>query len=215
VQRWATFDCYGTLIDWDGGVRATLADVFGPGEVESHLDRYHEVEPGLEADGTRTYRDVMTEAMRLMGAPAGREHELAESLPGWGAFPEVQAALEEVRRRGWRLALLSNTDPDLIAASQVQIGVHFDEVVVASEIASYKPAHKHWQEFFARTGAPREGHVHVAQSTFHDVVPAHELGLRCVWINRSGRAAAGEAAPTRELPDLGGLADVLDELVPG
>jgi len=158
---------------------------------------------------------VMTEAMRMMGAPPGREHELAESLPGWEAFPDVHAALEEVRRRGWRLAILSNTDPDLIAASQVQIGVHFDEVVVASEIGSYKPAHKHWQEFFARTGAPREGHVHVAQSYVHDVVPAHELGLRCVWINRSGQAPSGEAAPTRELPDLNGLADVLDELVPG
>jgi 2-haloacid dehalogenase len=215
VQRWATFDCYGTLIDWDGGVRAALADVFGAAEVEARLARYHEVEPELEADGTRTYRDVMTEAMRLMGAPAGREHELAESLPAWEAFPDVRPALEEARRRGWRLGILSNTDPDLIAASQVQIGVHFDEVVVASEIGSYKPAHKHWEEFFARTGAPREGHVHVAQSLFHDVVPAHELGLRCVWINRSGQAPRPDAPPARELPDLTGLADVLDELVPG
>lgn len=215
MQRWATFDCYGTLIDWDGGVRATLADVFGADEVEVRLARYHELEPGLELDGTRTYRDVMTEAMRQIGAPSGREHELAESLPAWEAFPEVRAVLDEVRRRGWRLAILSNTDPDLVAASQVQIGVPFDEVVVASEIGSYKPAHKHWQEFFARTGAPREGHVHVAQSYVHDVVPAHDLGLRCVWINRAGEAVSGDAAPTRELPDLNGLADVLDELVPG
>lgn len=215
MQRWATFDCYGTLIDWDGGVRAALAAVFGADQVDERLARYHEVEPELEADGTRTYRDVMTEAMRQLGAPAGREHELAESLPAWEAFPEVHGALEEARRRGWRLAILSNTDPDLIAASQVQIGIVFDEVVVASEIGSYKPAHKHWQEFFARTGAPREGHVHVAQSYVHDVVPAHELDLRCIWINRSGRAASGGAVPTRELPDLNGLADVLDELVPG
>jgi 2-haloacid dehalogenase len=215
VQRWATFDCYGTLIDWNGGVRAALTDVFGPADVEALLARYHVLEPELEADGTRTYRDVMTEAMRQLGAPAGREHELAESLPAWEAFPDARPALEEARRRGWRVAILSNTDPDLIAASQVQIGVPFDEVVVASEIASYKPAHKHWQEFFARTGAPREGHVHVAQSYFHDVVPAHELDLRCVWVNRSGQPPAGEAAPTRELRDLTGLADVLDELVPG
>jgi 2-haloacid dehalogenase len=126
----------------------------------------------------------------------------------------VQAALEEARRRGWRLALLSNTDPDLIAASQVQIGVHFDEVVVASEIGSYKPSHKHWEEFFARTGAPRDGHVHVAQSLFHDIAPARELELRCIWINRAGRTAGPGVAPDRELPDLNGLPDALDELVP-
>jgi 2-haloacid dehalogenase len=213
MERWATFDCYGTLIDWDGGVRATLADVFGPGRVEELLDRYHAIEPGLQDDGKRTYRDVLTEAMRELGAPAGREHELAESLPGWVAFPDVQAGLEEVRRRGWKLGVLSNTDSDLIAASQVQIGVLFDEVVVASEIGSYKPAHKHWQEFFARTGAPREGHVHVAQSLFHDIAPANELGLRSVWINRDGQQSYDGARPDRALPDLTGLADVLDELV--
>ncbi|HVV57854.1 MAG TPA: HAD-IA family hydrolase [Gaiellaceae bacterium] len=213
MQRWATFDCYGTLIDWDGGVRATLADVFGPDRVDELLDRYHEIEPGLQDDGTRTYRDVLTEAMRELGAPAGREHELAESVLSWVAFADVREPLEEIRRRGWRIAILSNTDSDLIAASQVQIGVLFDEVVVASEIRSYKPAHKHWQEFFARTSAPREGHVHVAQSLFHDIAPANELGLRSVWINRSRQQAYDGARPDRELPDLRGLPDVLDELV--
>ena len=98
--------------------------------------------------------------------------------------------------------MLSNTDDDLIAASQVQIGVPFDEVVVAQEIGSYKPAHRHWEEFFARTRAPREGHVHVAASLFHDIAPCNELGLRSVWINRlgersrDGRAARPRAAPT-------------------
>ncbi len=213
MQRWATFDCYGTLIDWDGGVRATRADVFGPDRVDELLDRYHEIEPGLQDDGTRTYRDVLTEAMRELGAPAGREHELAESVLAWVVFPDVREPLEEIRRRGWRIAILSNTDSDLIAASQVQIGVLFDEVVVASEIRSYKPAHKHWQEFFARTSAPREGHVHVAQSLFHDIAPANELGLRSVWINRSRQQAYDGARPDRELPDLRGLPDVLDELV--
>ena len=118
-----------------------------------------------------SYRQVLTESMRRLGAPPGEEHGLAESLPGWRAFPEVHGALEEARRRGWKLAILSNTDADFIAASQVHIGVPFDEVVVAQEIGSYKPAHKHWEEFFARTNAPREGHVHVAASLFHDVAP--------------------------------------------
>jgi 2-haloacid dehalogenase len=212
VERWATFDCYGTLIDWDGGVRTELTRVFGDERVEELLDRYHELEPGLQQDGARSYRDVLTEAMRLLGAPAGREHGLADSLPSWRAFPEVRAALSELRERRWRLAILSNTDVDFIAASQVQIGVPFDEVVVAQEIGSYKPAHRHWEEFFDRTKAPREGHVHVAASLFHDIEPANELRLRSVWINRLGEPP--RVRPTRELPDLFALPETLDELVP-
>lgn len=212
MERWATFDCYGTLIDWDGGVRAELALVFGEDQADAQLARYHELEPELQRDGTLSYRDVLTESMRRLGAPAGAEHGLAESLPGWRAFPEVHGALGELRRRGWKLAILSNTDADFIAASQVQIGVPFDEIVVAQEIGSYKPAHKHWQTFFERTRAPREGHVHVAASQFHDIVPSNELGLRSVWINRTGEQPA--AQPTRELPDLLALPETLDELVP-
>ena len=212
MDRWATFDCYGTLIDWDGGVRAELARVFGDEAADRQLERYHEVEPDLQLNGTLSYRDVLTESMRRLGAPAGAEHGLAEALPGWRAFPEVRGALEELRTRGWKLAILSNTDDDFIAASQVQIGVPFDEVVVAQEIGSYKPAHRHWEEFFDRTRAPREGHVHVAGSQFHDIVPANELGLRSVWINRTGEPRLAE--PTRELPDLLALPETLDELVP-
>jgi 2-haloacid dehalogenase len=211
VDRWATFDCYGTLIDWNGGVRAELARVFGEDRADAQLARYHEVEPGLQADGTRSYREVLTESMRALGAPEGEVHGLAESLPAWPAFPEVRGALEQARSRGWKLAILSNTDTDFIAASQVQIGVLFDEVVVAQEIGSYKPAHRHWEEFFARTRAPRERHVHVAASVFHDVVPAAELGLPTVWINRLGETSP--VPPTRELPDLERLPETLDELV--
>jgi 2-haloacid dehalogenase len=212
VERWASFDCYGTLIDWDGGVRAELARVFDEERADELLARYHEIEPELQRDGASSYRDVLTESMRRLGAPPGQEHGLAESLPGWRAFPEVRGALEELRRRGWRLAILSNTDADFIAASQVQIGVPFDEIVVAQEIGSYKPAHRHWEEFSLRTRAVREGHVHVAASLFHDVAPCHELGLRCVWINRLGEWAPA-AAPTRELTDLFALPETLDELV--
>ena len=211
MERWATFDCYGTLIDWDGGVRAELARVFGEGRADDLLVRYHEIEPELQRDGALSYRDVLTESMRRLDAPPGQEHGLAESLPAWRAFPEVQHALEEVRRRGWKLAILSNTDSDFIAASQVHIGVPFEEVVVAQEIRSYKPGHKHWDEFFARTGAPRAGHVHVAASLFHDIRPANELALRSVWVNRTGQPATVQ--PTRELTDLFALPETLDELV--
>ena len=211
MERWATFDCYGTLIDWDGGVRAELARVFGDERADELLARYHEIEPELQHDGSRSYRDVLTEAMRRLGAPEGQEHGLAESLPGSRAFPEVRSSLIEVRRRGWKLAILSNTDDDFIAASQVNIGVPFDEVVVAQEIGSYKPAHRHWEEFFERSRAPREGYVHVAASLFHDIAPSNELGLRSVWINRLGERASVQ--PTRELADLFSLPETLDELV--
>jgi 2-haloacid dehalogenase len=213
VDRWASFDCYGTLIDWDGGVRAELVRVFGEDRADDLLAEYHMVEPELQASGELSYRQVLTESMLRLGARGGEEHGLAESLPGWRAFPEVHGALEELRIRGWKLAILSNTDDDFIAASQVHIGVSFDEVVVAQEIGSYKPAHRHWEEFFSRTNAPREGHVHVAASLFHDVVPANELGLVSVWINRLGETSDG-AQPTRELADLSDLPATLDDLVP-
>ena len=214
MDRWASFDCYGTLIDWDGGVRAELVRVFGDDRADDLLVAYHAVEPELQASGELSYRQVLTEAMLRLGAPAGTEHGLAESLPGWRAFPEAHDALGELRRGGWKLAILSNTDDDFIAASQVQIGVVFDEVVVAQEIGSYKPAHRHWEEFFRRTNAPREGHVHVGASLFHDIAPANELGLRSVWINRAGETSTDEVRPTRELPDLVELPETLDDLVP-
>ena len=211
-DRWATFDCYGTLIDWNAGIRRELARVFGEGRADELLARYHELEPELEADGSRSYAEVMTEAMRLLGAPEGEESGLADSLPGWEPFPEAPGALRELRERGWRLAILSNTDPDLLAASRERLGVPFDLSVAASEIGSYKPARLHWERFFAETGADRAGHVHVAASLFHDVEPARALGLTSVWVNRLGERPGPE--PTRELPDLTSLPETLDDLVP-
>jgi 2-haloacid dehalogenase len=211
-ERWATFDCYGTLIDWNGGIRGELARVFGEEQADAQLERYHEVEPTLQVDGERTYREVMRETMRALGAPSGDEDALGEALPGWQPFPEVRPSLEALRARGWKLAILSNTDREFIEASMARIGVPFEVAIVASEIGSYKPGHRHWLQFFEETGAPREWHVHVAQSHFHDVVPAGELGLRSVWINRY--AERHEPPPTRELADLSQLPDTLDELVP-
>ena len=143
--------------------------------------------------------------------PAGEHDALARSLPAWQPFPEVRASLEEARARGWKLAILSNTDRDYIDASMATLGVPFELAIVASEIGSYKPAHGHWDAFFARTGADRAGHVHVGASLFHDVAPARELGLRTIWINRLGEQP--EPQPDVELHTLGGLADALDSLV--
>jgi 2-haloacid dehalogenase len=210
-DRWATFDCYGTLIDWNGGIRRELARVFGEDRAGEQLEHYHEVEPTLQARGERTYREVMAGAMSALGAPAGEEDALALALPNWEPFPEVRPALEDARTRGWKLAILSNTDRDFIEASMRRIGVPFELAIVASEIGSYKPAHAHWDRFFERADVRRERHVHVAQSHFHDIVPATELGLRSVWINRYRERR--EPAPTRELADLTPLPETLDELV--
>jgi 2-haloacid dehalogenase len=207
-DRFATFDCYGTLIDWNGGICGELARVFGDDRADELLYRYHELEPQLEADGQRSYREVLTEAMRELGAPADEEDALARSLPAWKPFPEVPEALRVAQANGWKLAILSNTDRDFIAASQEQIGVRFELAIVASEIGSYKPALGHWQAFEREVGRPPD--VHVAASLFHDIAPANELGLRSIWINRLGETPGPE--PTRELPDLACLPETLEDL---
>ena len=218
MSRWATFDCYGTLIDWNAGIRGVLENMFGAERASELLTRYHRLEPQVQAEAYRSYAEVLSLTLERLAAendlaiPEGDTSILARSLPEWPAFREVPEALAELRRRGWNLAILSNSDRDLIAASQQQLGVPVDVAVVAEEIESYKPAPAHWERFFELTTADRAQHVHVAASLFHDVAPARELGLNVIWINRLGEAADPE--PDRELPDLSGLPDALDELVP-
>jgi 2-haloacid dehalogenase len=218
AERWATFDCYGTLIDWLGGIRSTLAELW-PGESPDRLlDRYHQVEPTLQAGRSVVYRAVLAEALagvavaEGLAVPAGQEDALASSLPAWPVFPDVPGPLSELRARGWKLGILSNTDADLLDASLTAIGVPVDVRVVASEIGSYKPAFGHWESFFQRTGADRARHVHVAASLFHDVQPCAALGLPCVWINR--QAEVSDLPRAGELADLSDLPDTLDGLVP-
>ena len=201
MERWATFDCYGTLIDWNRGIRETIGAEL--------LERYHEVEPQVQAESPAlSYREVLTETARRIGVD--EPETLADSLPQWPVFPEVTGALERARRGQWKLAILSNTDRDYIDASMAAIGVPFDLAIVASEIGSYKPAHGHWHAFEQAVGQLPD--VHVAASHFHDVVPATALGLKTIWINRENEDL--EPEPSRELPNLSALAEALDELVP-
>ena len=209
MDRWATFDCYGTLIDWNGGIGRELERLFGAARVPELLRRYHELEPEIERDDPgRSYREVMAIALARLGAPPEEHDALGRSLPEWEPFSEVRSSLENARSRGWKLAILSNTDRDFIEASTARIGVPFELAIVASEIGSYKPAHGHWVAF--RERVTPDVHVHVGASLFHDVAPAKELGLPTVWINRLGEDPRPQ--PDAELRSLSGLADALDSL---
>jgi 2-haloacid dehalogenase len=218
TDRWATFDCYGTLIDWNGGIVGVFQKLWPDADIERLRRRYHVIEPLVQEGRAMPYREVGARTLRALAAMEGlpltrrREYSLSDLLRTWPAFPEVPPALSLLKRRGWRLAILSNTDPDLLAASILQIGVPIDLSITAAEAGSYKPAHGHWQRFFERTAASRDRHVHVAASLFHDIEPAHELGLRAVWINRlDERSNLPRAA---ELPDLQDLPATLERLVP-
>jgi 2-haloacid dehalogenase len=217
MDRWATFDCYGTLIDWNGGIGRQLERLFGAESVPGLLHGYHELERAYERERPEaSYREVLTVSLvRLAereGLPLAADEQdvLARSLPEWEPFPEVPNALHDARERGWKLAILSNTDREYIDASLGRIGVPFDVVIVASEIGSYKPGFKHWETFEEQTGVQREAHVHVGASLYHDIAPATRLGLRTVWINRLGEEA--EPEPNVELHTLTGLGEALDGL---
>jgi 2-haloacid dehalogenase len=216
AERWATFDCYGTLVDWNGGIRAELERLFGVEHSARLLERYHELEPRIQATNAgASYREVLTIALERLAEeagltlPEGEASALARSLPLWPVFPDAPPALAEARGRGWHLAILSNTDRDLIDRSMVAIGIAFQLVIVAGEIGSYKPARRHWQVFREHIGST-DAHVHVAQSLYHDIEPATALGIPSIWINRLDEPA--DPRPARTLADLSGLADALDEL---
>jgi len=215
MERWATFDCYGTLIDWNRGIGRELQRLFGAADAPRLLRRYHELEPLVQReDPARLYRDVLTMTLARLAAAEGlqlafeEQDALATSLPTWPPFPEVREALEEARGRGWKLAILSNTDREFIEASMELIGVEFELAIVASEIGSYKPGRAHWDAFRERVSP--DVHVHVGASLFHDVAPATALGLPTVWVNRLGEEP--EPQPDVELHTLAGLADALDSL---
>jgi 2-haloacid dehalogenase len=220
VDRWATFDCYGTLVDWNAGIRAELEKLFGVEKADALLVRYHELEPDIQGSNPgSSYREVLTLALERLAEesgltlPEGESNALARSLPEWPVFEDVHDGLSQARERGWRLAILSNTDRDLIDASIDAIGVHFDLAIVAGEIGSYKPAHRHWEVFRERVGgADSIRHVHVAQSLYHDIAPAHELGIPAIWINRLEEPEDPRAS--RTLLSTARLASALDELAP-
>ena len=214
-SRWATFDCYGTLIDWERGITDAFRGLWPKADAPRLLQLYHRIEPKVQDASERSYREVLSEVLAKIAAKEDLSLDdpeaLAASLPEWPPFSEVADELREVRKRGWKIAILSNTDPDLLDASLRRIGVDVDKRITFADSGSYKPAHGHWETFFSSTEADPAGHAHVAASLFHDITPASELNLRAVWINRNAEKTKLE--PAAELPTLEGLADTLDGLV--
>jgi 2-haloacid dehalogenase len=216
--EWITFDCYGTLIDWQGGIADALAPFLPPSVDRPAITaRYIALEAEVERETYRPYRDVLARAsgrlMAQLGRPLPSTHErvLPDSLPRWQPFPEVPDALRALRAAGYRMAILSNVDRDLVVASIGRLGIEPDLVITAEDCRSYKPAPGHWQQFQARSGMPPARTIHVGASLHHDMVPAGALGYRTVFINRQGEPVAG-ARPTRVLPDLCALPQTIAEL---
>jgi 2-haloacid dehalogenase len=216
--EWITFDCYGTLIDWEEGITTALAP-FLPSSADLHElgKRYMKLEAEVEKERYRPYREVLalTSARLLeqMGhpLPSGKRNALPDSLPTWPAFPEVPKTLHTLHSAGYRLAILSNVDRDLLGASSTHLGVMPDLLVTAEDCRSYKPALGHWQRFQGLSGVGPDRTLHVAASLYHDIIPASGLGYRTVFINRNNQPVVG-VVPTRVLPDLSGLRDIVTEL---
>jgi 2-haloalkanoic acid dehalogenase type II len=212
-----TFDCYGTLIDWEGGmIRAFQSEAEAGGrslDARDIVEAYMTEEQVVESADYQPYREVLAQtALRVasrLGWPldAGRAGFLARSLPEWQPFPDTNTALERLASR-FRLGLLSNIDNDLLAGTRRHFTVEFDLIVTAQQVKSYKPSLAHFQEALARI--PGKRLLHAAQSYFHDVVPASSLGIPVVWVNRKAAKLADEGAkPTAIVPDLASLAELL------
>ena len=213
--RWATFDCFGTLVDWRHGI-ATGAELIAPGQGRPLLEAYERHEPDVQrASPTMRYRDVLAQTLRRACAElAIGVHEddldvLATGLPYWPVFPDVRPALTRLRQAGWNLALLTNCDRDLVGQTMRRLGVTIDLVVTAEDAGAYKPSLHHFHRFRAASGVADGSWVHVAQGYRHDIRPAHGLGIPRVWINRLGQPDEDLLA-SAVLPGLDGLDETVE-----
>jgi 2-haloacid dehalogenase len=207
-----TFDCYGTLINWEDGILACLRKILKSHDMNLHdaaiLELYGDFESQAEAGEYRRYREVLKSVARQFGArlqfvPSDEEvQSLPESLPSWRPWPDTVSALQELHRR-FRLAIVSNVDDDLFAGTRPQLGVKFDHVITAEQAGAYKPSLKIFEMALGRVGVPAHRILHVGQSIYHDVIPAQSLGLSTVWVNRpSVRVGVGAVKVAEGHPDL-------------
>jgi 2-haloacid dehalogenase len=218
-----TFDCYGTLIDWETGLLSQLrpfVDARGVSATDEELlEAYGRHETEIESGEHLPYREVVGRALDGIGrehgfaATAEERADFAQSVGDWPPFSDSAAALLRLRER-FKLGVITNCDEDLFERSARHLGIRFDFVITAEQAGSYKPADKNFELAFAKIGLPRERILHVAQSLFHDHVPAKQLGLATVWVDRrAGREGSGatppaDASPDLTVPDMRSLADL-------
>jgi len=210
ADRWLTFDCFGTLIDWRHGIRTT-GELLFPGRGDDFLDAYITVEAEVESEASfKRYRAVLAETSRRAARQLGVDLKaddstaLVDTIPHWPPFADVGPALAELRKAGWKFALLTNCDRDLIALTQRRLPASFDAVVTAEDVSAYKPNHAHFKLFQSTFGSSAEAWIHVAQSYFHDIRPTHELGITRIWVNRQGE----KEDPSLADAVIGGLAEL-------
>jgi 2-haloacid dehalogenase len=222
--RLITFDCYGTLIDWETGMLSMLRQLFSrtsPAIPNAKLlELYGEAEAENEGGPYQRYRAVLSQTVQTMGTRLGVQvtssegEQFANSLIEWEPFPDTVATLKTLASR-FKLGIISNVDDDLFAASQKKLDVKFDVVVTAEQVQSYKPALKNFQEVLRRSGLKEEQLLHAGQSVYHDIIPTNSLGIRNVWVNRpslrpgAGAAKPASAQPSLEVQSLAELATVL------
>jgi 2-haloacid dehalogenase len=207
-----TFDCYGTLIDWEEGLLRCLHQILASHGKDADdatiLQLYGDFEASAELGAYRCYREVLQSVVRRFGdelgfAPTNEEvRSLPDSLPTWRPWPDTVGALRALQKR-FRLAIISNVDDDLFAATRPQLGVNFDQIITAQQAKAYKPSLKIFEIALTRIGVPAHRILHVGQSIYHDVIPAQSLGLSTVWVNRpSARAGVGAVKAIQGRPDL-------------
>lgn len=222
--RTLTFDCYGTLIDWESGIFAALRPVLAAHHKTlpdaTLLELYGQLEAQAEEGEFRPYREVLQSVVRGFGERLGFVPTAAEvlslpdSLASWEPFPDTVAALRKLKNR-YRLGIISNIDDELFANTAAKLEVKFDHVITAQQARAYKPSLHIFTQAEGRIGVAREQWLHAAQSVYHDVVPANSLGITTVWVNRrsprpgSGAAKAASAEPDMEVPDLRTLAEMV------
>jgi 2-haloacid dehalogenase len=218
-----TFDCYGTLIDWETGIFSALRPILDAHRKKitdsALLELYGELEAAAEQPPFRSYREVLQSVARGFGerlgfTPTEKEvSSLPESLANWQPFPDTVNALRKLKNL-YQLAVISNVDDDLFAATALKLGVAFDHVITAQQAGCYKPGMKIFEMAEKRIGVSREQWLHVGQSIYHDVIPAKSLDIATVWVNRPspragvGAVIAAQGQPDLEVPDLRTLANL-------
>ena len=219
--QWISFDCYGTLVDWETGIFEAVAPVLASHGIRKSradiLALFADVEPRVQRAGYLEYRRVLCRVMALVGGELGFQPTgsdlacLADSLPHWPVFPDTVDALRALQSR-FKLAVISNVDDDLFAGTAAALGIDFEVVVTAQQVRSYKPSLGHFHTAAAHMGVAADAWLHVAESLYHDIAPANRLGIASVWVNRPNRGGGTrrtDAVPDLVVPDLTALARIL------